>query len=278
MSSLKHPSDQRSAGRASLAAVASGLLLAVTAQATHAQALSAQSALYSGQVVRDYCIEAQKVTANTPLTATAVNHSSLAGFTPSSSAPYEGPNLSAYNAKGPTGNALPLTVQSWVNYATIPATGWQFPQIVSCKMKDAESIRFHLGQNNAGAQQDCRSVNQGTVARVYQTLTSAERRLVRYPQTSVVFDEDSITLAGPSWLGGLPNIRPALIYLGNDGLLHIRSNQNAVERTNPSDAAGPDKKGSFYCHFPAPEYVRSVVLGQYPACTAASLPVICFLP
>jgi hypothetical protein len=267
-----------STARSRALTLAAGLLLAMTVPAVQAQALSAQSALYSGQAVRDYCIEAQKITANTPLVATAVNHSSLAGFTPSSSAPYEGPNLSAYNAKGPTGNALPLTVQSWVNYATIARTGWQFPQIISCKMKDAEAIRFHLGEANAGAQQDCRSVNEGTVANVYQNLTSAERRLVRYPQTSVVFDEDSITLAGPSWLGGLPNIRPALIYLGNDGLLHIRSNQNAVERTNPSDAAGPDKKGSFYCHFPAPEYVRSVVLGQFPACTASSLPVICFLP
>lgn len=271
------PSTESNA-RSRALTVASGLLLAVTAQATHAQALSAQSALYSGQVVRDYCIEAQKVTANSPLTALAVNHSSLEGFRPSSSAPYEGPNLSAYNGKESPGNALPLTVQSWINYATIPATGWQFPQVISCKMKDAEAIRFHLGQNNAGAQQDCRSVNQTTVAKVYQTLTNAERRLVRYPQTSVVFDEDSITLAGPSWLGGLPTFRPALIYLGNDGLLHIRSNQNAVERTNPSDLAGPDKKGSFYCHFPAPEYVRSVVLGQYPACTSISAPVICLLP
>jgi hypothetical protein len=268
-------SSRRSQSRAA-AVLAGGALLTLAAAGTHAQ--SAQSALYSGQAVRDFCIEAQKVTANTTRTAINVNHSSLEGFRPSSSAPYEGPNLSAYNDKGGTGNALPLTVQQWVNYATLPASGWQFPQIISCKMKDAEAIRFHLGQSAAGAQQDCRSVNEQTVARVYQNLTSAERRLVRYPQSSVVFDEDSVTLAGPAWLGGLPATRPTMIYLGNDGLLHIRSNQNAVARTEPSDLAGPDKKGSFYCHFPAPEYVRNVVLGQFPACTAASFPVICFLP
>lgn len=267
---------RRSNSRA-VATLAGGALLTLAAAGTQAQT-AAQSALYSSQAVRDYCIEAQKVTANTPLTAIAVNHSSLAGFTPSSSAPYEGPNLSAYNGKGATGNALPLTVQSWINYQTIARTGWQFPQIVSCKMKDAEAIRFHLGQNNAGAQQDCRSVNQSTVAKVYQALTSAEQRLVRYPQNSIVFDADFVTLAGPSWLGGLPTIRPTLVYLGNDGLLHIRSSANAVERTNPSDAAGPDKKGSFYCHFPAPEYIRNVVLGQFPACTSNSFPEICFLP
>jgi hypothetical protein len=259
-----------------VATLAGGALLTVAAAGTQAQ--SAQSALYSSQAVRDFCIEAQKITASTPLTAIAVNHSGLAGFRTSSSAPYEGPNLSAYNGKGATGNELPLTVQSWINYQTIARTGWQFPQIISCKMKDAEAIRFHLGQNNAGEQKDCRSVNEATVAKVYQNLTSAERRLIRYPQTSVVFDADIVTLAGPQWLGGLPDIRPTLVYLGNDGLLHIRSSANAVERTNPSDAAGPDKKGSFYCHFPAPEYIRNVVLGQFPACTANSFPEFCFLP
>jgi len=267
---LRHPNLR-------VGALLAGLVLTgLASTATHAQA--ALSALYSGQAVRDYCIEAQKVTASTTRTAINVNHSSLDGFRPSSSAPYEGPNLSAYNGKETPGSSLPLTVQQWVNYSTITRTGWQFPQIVSCKMKDAEAIRFHLGATAAGAQQDCRSVNQATLAKVYQNLTSAERRLVRYAQTSVVFDADIVTLAGPQWLGGLPTIRPTLVYLGNDGLLHIRSSANAVERTNPSDAAGPDKKGSFYCHFPAPEYLRNVVLGQFPACTANSFPEICFLP
>jgi hypothetical protein len=255
--------------------LAGASLLALASAATYAQ--SAQSALYSGPAVRDYCIEAQKLTASTTRTAINVNHSSLDGFRPSSSAPYEGPNLSAYNGKETPGSALPLTVQQWVNYATLPVNGWQFPQIISCKMKDAEAIRFHFGATAAGAQQSCRVVNEGTVARVYQNLTSAERRLIRYAQNSVVFDDDEITEAGPSWLGGLPRTRPALIYLGEDGLLHIRSNQNAVERTNPSPLAGPDKKGSFYCHFPAPEYVRSVVLGQFPPCSPVSDPDRCQL-
>lgn len=258
-----------------VAALAGGALLTLAAAGTQAQ--SAQSALYSGQAVRDYCIEAQKVTASTTRTAINVNHSSLDGFRPSSSAPYEGPNLSAYNGKETPGNSLPLTVQQWVNYATLPVNGWQFPQVISCKMKDAEAIRFHFGPTAAGAQQTCRVVNESTVARVYQNLTSAERRLIRYAQTSVVFDDDEVTEAGPSWLGGLPRQRPTLIYLGEDGLLHIRSNQNAVERTNPSPLAGPDKKGSFYCHFPAPEYVRAVVLGQFPPCTAFSDPDRCEL-
>jgi hypothetical protein len=260
----------------SLAMLAGAALLTLASAGTQAQ--SAQSALYSGKVVRDYCIEGQKVTASTTRTAIAVNHSSLDGFRPSSSAPYEGPNLSAYNGKETPGGALPLTVQQWVNYATLPANGWQFPQIISCKMKDAEAISFHFGPTASGAQQSCRVVNEGTVARVYQNLTSAERRLIRYAQTSVVFDDDEITEAGPSWLGGLPRRVPTLIYLGEDGLLHIRSGQNAVERTNPSPLAGPDKKGSFYCHFPAPEYVRAVVLGQYPPCTASSDPAQCDLP
>lgn len=271
------PTTPRRAVPAALAATA--VLGAALASAPAAQAQSATSALYSPKAVIDFCNGAQQFTANTTLTSVVMNHNQLGSFTVSSSAPYDGPNLSAYNAKGANGESLPLTVQQWVNHAQL-TSGWQFPQIISCKMKDAEAIQFYYGPTAAGAQRTCREVNEQTVAQVYANLTSVERRLVRYQQASVVFDPDAQTLAGPAWLGGLPNIKPGLVYLGTDGQLHIRSKQNGVLRTDPSPAAGPDKKGSYYCHFPAPEYVRNVVLGLYPACTSFSetVPDLCLLP
>jgi hypothetical protein len=263
--------------RARVAVLAAAAALSLAAPAAHAQ--SATSSLYSGRAVMDYCGPAQQLTASSTLTPVVMNHNQVGSFLVSSSAPYEGPNLSAYNAKGDTGGQLPLTVQQYVMYSTTTA-GWQFPQVIACKMKDAEGIQFHFGATAAGAQRQCRDVNEQAVAAVYANLTSLERRLIRYQQNTVVFDPDSVTEAGPSRVGGIPNVRPGLVYLGNDGLLHIRSKQNFVARTNPSLAAGPDKKGSFYCHFPAPEYVRNVVLGQFPPCNSISAiaPDLCITP
>ena len=132
------------AGKSVVAGIAALLATAPVAQASNA-------ALYSQEAVQRLCVDAQKVVSSTSLEAININHSSTDSMTFSSAAPYEGPNLSAYNGKEVPGDALPLTTQSFISYSTVRSTRWRYPETVSCKMKDAEAIRFHFGENAAGA-------------------------------------------------------------------------------------------------------------------------------
>jgi len=231
-------------------------------------ASASNAALYSQEAVQTLCLEAQKTTASTSLEAYVVNHSNVQSMTFSSAAPYEGPNLSAYNGKESPGDALPLTVQSYVYYSTVPFSGWRYPETVSCKMKDAESIQFHFGATAAGAQQSCRTMNEQIVADVFANLTSWQRRTLRYDENDVVFEDDVPKASGPEWINPLFSpFAPTTIFLGNDGLLHVKSRASILERTNPTNLAGPDKKGSYYCHLPTPEHVLAVLRGQVAPCT-----------
>ncbi len=229
---------------------------------------SANAALYSQEAVQRQCIEAQKIIATTSIEAYSISHTSVQSMTFSSAAPYEGPNLSAYNGKETPGDALELTVQQFISYSTIPATGWRYPEVVSCKMKDAEAIQFHFGSDMAGTQQTCRDINEKIVADVFANLTSWQRRTLRYDENDIVFENDVPKASGPEWINPIFSpFPPATIILGNDGLLHIKSRASIVERTNPTTAAGPDKKGSYYCHLPTPEHVLATLRGQTAPCS-----------
>jgi hypothetical protein len=240
-------------------------LLLVGASSAHANpALRAE--LYSVVAVDNFCARAQQIVSSTSLYPVVVGHSGLDDFTFSSSAPYEGPNLSAYNGKtdsrlGEDAGDLPLTVQQLVSHRVLGATGWVYPVVVSCKMKTAEAINFHVGAGWAGTQRSCRDVNQSTVADVYASLTSIERRTLRWQQGQIIFVADSFASSGPTWLYPLPYL-PRVAFVGADGLLRIHGLAITVARTDPTTAAGPDKKGSYYCHLPSPEYVRALILGQ----------------
>lgn len=224
---------------------------------------NARSALYSGEAVLNFCSRAQQITASTALISTNVLHTTVNAFTFSSAAPYEGPNLSAYNGKGADGGALGLTTQSFVSYRELGQTGFEFPVLISCKMKAAEAINFHLGAGSAGAvQRTCRDVNQSTVADVYASLTLLERRVLRWAQSDIVFLNDIYSDAGPVWLYPLPYLPVVAFINPANGKLHFIGRSIWVERTNPTTAAGPDKKGSYYCHLPSPEYVRALITGQ----------------
>jgi hypothetical protein len=247
---------------------ASAALVVVAVLASPPVALANNASLYSQEAVQALCVAAQKVVSSTDIEAYSVNHTSTQSITFSSAAPYEGPNLSAYNGKETPGDALPLTVQSFISYSTVPATGWRYPETVSCKMKDAEAIRFHFGDNAAGAQQTCRTMNEQIVAGVFAKLTSWQRRTLRYREQDIVFEDDVPKPSGPDWINPLFSpFTPTTIYLGIDGLLHIKSRASILERTNPTNDAGPDKKGSYYCHLPTPEHVLATLRGQVAPCS-----------
>lgn len=243
------------------------LVAGLGATTASAQVAGARSNLYSQAAVDVFCSTAQQILTGTPGFSHNLVHSSLDSFTSSSAAPYEGPNASAYNGKGSDGSSLPLTTQQLVSHRVLPGTSWEYPIVISCKMKTSEAINYHFGAGSASTQQTCREVNQAIVADVYANLTSIEQRMLRYQQSDIVFTSDFYSGAGPVWLYPLPYLpRVAIVPTtgANAGKLVFIGRALTVERTNPSNDAGPDKKGSYYCHFPSPEYIRALITGQTP--------------
>lgn len=278
------------AGAAALAFLAGSAALAPSG--AHAVP-SLRSELYSVAGVNRFCANAQKIKSNTALTPTIIVHPDPVSFSGSSAAPYEGFNVSAYNAKSlpepfdsdgnpldPNwdvrgyGGTLPFTVQQLVSYNEIAATNLQIPTVISCKMKTSGALRFHLGATAAiGTGTTCVMVNQDTVTKVFASLTAYERRYLKYNESQIVLDPDPVVASGPDWLypllpvGAPANVPtpPTTAYIGaSDGLLHIQSKSLQVERNNQSPLVGPDKRGTTYCHLIAPEYLRSVVTGTIP--------------
>jgi hypothetical protein len=244
-----------------------------------ADAATARSELYSTAAVNGFCLQAQyriasmsgpvvpvNVPANVP---TNVVHTTINALTYSSAAPYEGESLGGYHHKSLGPNAggangaldLPLTTQSFVYYGET-TTGLQVPLSISCKMKSAEAVQFHFGPTAAGAQMACRDINQDTLNRVFSTLTAWEKRYLRFNENQVVLDSDPVRTSGPHWmipLIGPTPLNPTVAYIGNDGLLHLQAARQEVLRGDTRTT--PDKAGSFYCHFVAPEYLRLLVTG-----------------
>lgn len=247
-----------------------GLALAGFSAAASAQMTSLRSDLYSHGAVARFCSDAQQVVSNTTLWSWNINHNEKGSFTESSAAPYEGNNQSAYNGNGldtnsdgfTEGTTLPLTTQQIVSHRVLPGTTWEYPIVISCKMKDAEAINFHFGSGSAGAQQSCKQFTQWLVPQVYASLTAAEQRMLRFQESQIVYQNDFMVEAGPTWLEPLPYL-PTVAWVNTLGTrLIFRSKAINVARTNPTTLADPDKKGSYYCHFASPEYIRALITGQ----------------
>jgi hypothetical protein len=245
--------------------VALACVLALPAQAVP----SLRSELYSVGSTDRFCSRAQQIVANTPLVSWNVVHNDYFAFANASSAPYAGPNTGAFNgtlASYPTGaaypaNQIPLITQQLVSQRELGQTQWEYPIVISCKLKDSESINYHFGPGSAGAQASCREVNQDTVADVYASLTAIEQRTLRWQQSDIVYPADGLAASGPNWLYPLPYL-PRVAFIGVDGRLRLRGYAIAVPRTNTDGNVGYDKKGVYYCHLASPEYVRALITGQ----------------
>lgn len=233
--------------------------LAGTAQADQ----SLRSYLYSVGGNNDFCTRAQQVLASTQMWSTNIVHSSLDAFTGSSAAPYFSPtNLSAYNAKGVDGYTLPLTTQQYTSSRELGTTGMYIPVVISCKMKTAEALAISF-PGYSGAQRTCRDIHQNIVADVYSTLTAVERRMLRWQENQILYNADTYSVAGPTWLYPLPYL-PRVAAITAGGALRFTGRAITVPSTDPSPdtLVGPDKKGSYYCHLASPDYVRALILGQ----------------
>lgn len=248
------------------------LVAAAAAAPSNAQMTSLRSDLYSHGAVARFCSDAQQIVSSTAFWSWNINHNELGSYTYSSAAPYSGINRSAYNGKGldtngdgvTEGETLELTTQQLVSHRVLPGTTWEYPIVISCKMKAAEAINFHFGSGSAGTQQSCRQVTEWLVPQVYASLTLAEQRMLRFQQSQIIYRDDFMVGAGPTWLEPLPYL-PTVAFLGtgtNLGKLIFRSKAITVARTDPSTEASADKKGSYYCHFASPEYIRALITGQ----------------
>ncbi len=240
---------------------------AALAPATGEAAVTARSLLYSVGATDRFCSKAQQIISSINFDSNNVVHTDFTAFANSSSAPYEGTNLGSYGGTlllYPTGNIIPVTTQQYVSQRELGATGWEYPIVISCKMKNAEAINHHYaayGLTPAGAQKTCKEVNQQTVAEVYASLTAIEQRTLRWPQSEILYQDDVNSLAGPAWLYPLPYL-PKVAVLTAAGKLRLRGLTIRVDRLEPSTSVGADKKGSVYCHLPSPEYVRAMITGQ----------------
>jgi hypothetical protein len=240
------------------------LLVAASAHAVP----SLRSELYSVGAVGRFCSRAQQIVASTAIYSWNIVHNELDTFANSSSAPYTGPNLGTYNGgliAYPNGDQMPLITQQLISQRELTQTQWEYPIVISCKMKDAESINYYFGAGSAGTQRSCREVNQDTVASVFASLNSIEQRSIRFPQNEIVYLSDIMAASGPNWLYPLPYL-PRVAFIPtigvNAGKLAFRGYAIAVARTVGSGDVAADKKGVYYCHLPSPEYVRALVTGQ----------------
>jgi hypothetical protein len=133
------------------------------------------------------------------------------------------------------------------------------PRMISCKMKTADHIRVEYGADQVGDDVSCAAVNALTLRAVLDSLTRAERRRLQFDAgRRVVFDADLVTTNGPVWLEPF-----AVLYVAPDGALHVKSKGMKNDWLDPKLAkAEPRFKGTRYCHFVAPEYLRRALLGE----------------
>jgi hypothetical protein len=251
-----------------LAALGGAFLATLLATTAVQAAPSLRSELYSVGSMGRFCSRAQQIVASTPLTSWNIVHNELDTFANASSAPYQGTNLGSYNgtfAAFPTGDQMPLITQQMISQRELTQAQWEYPIMVSCKLKDAESINYHFGAGSAGTQRTCREVNQDTFASVYSSLTAVEQRSIRFQPSQIAYVADMMAASGPNWLYPLPYL-PRIAFIPttgpNAGKLVIRGFAIFVSRLEGSGNVGADKKGVYYCHLVAPEYARALITGQ----------------
>jgi hypothetical protein len=167
-----------------------------------------------------------------------------------------GVNLSGYHGKESPADTLPLTVHQIDYFGSNEKLGWRYPRSSSCKLKDAESLKFHYGAERVGEQGTCRQWNEKLLARVLDSVPEEKRESLVFDEDTIIIDEDVTDFAGPIWVESLDtDYGPNTIYLNaEDGKLHIRSAASVVARNNPLPFLG--KEGTFYaillpfyCHF-----------------------------
>lgn len=184
-----------------------------------------------------FCVRAQQLVAGTPMVATNLVFGEAADFVRSKP------------------RVRPLETDQYVTFADAAR---REPLRVSCKMKSADHVRAEYGAAAASGERQCREVNRDTAARVYGSLTDAERARLVVPPARLLLAEDEEALTGAAFTRGADTVRFA-----PDGRLVVRALSIRVDWDAWWWAWMPERfRGQHSCHFIAPEYLRRLVLGE----------------
>jgi hypothetical protein len=156
-------------------------------------------------------------------------------------------------------SVAPLETHQFVSYADDARTQ---PVRISCKLKTVDHLVAQFGAAAAGpAQNTCRDLNHRIAQNVFASLTDAERASARYPLGKIVLEPDRNHLTGSKWVSDYQNL-----WAEPDGTLHLLAKTLYVEYTDWVWRWAPEKfRGVYYCHLPAPEYLRSLIVGTAKA-------------
>lgn len=188
--------------------------------------------------LEEFCVAGQRGIANTRVPISTVVHTDYAAFVQSKP------------------EVKPLTVHQFVTYRGV---GTAQPQMISCKFKSADHIRAEHGRGSAGDSASCAYLNRRTLDQVLSSLSKRERKKLKFNQgQAVLIEADEVATMGPQWLEPFEMVRTDI-----SNTLRIKAKGMRNDWNDPKLANAPARlKGTHYCHVIAPDYLKSLLLGQ----------------
>lgn len=251
--------------------------------------------------VNGFCGEAQRIITSSEVSVSNVIYHDWDAFVGSNATPYsviEGATPLTYDP--PVAPDLPLSSMQHIRYGEQGHTHRVYPQILSCKMKNAAYLQA-TDLTLLVIDEPCQAINAASLETLLNGLPHQLQRLIR---RQVVFDEDALFASGAEWSEGFPDAPyPVLYRTSLGGPLHIKASalyisphpddvpapppyENFVAFCNATgghqgflgSACEPRKWGVRYCHVPSLEYLRLALNRQVqvPVCgTASADPRVC---
>jgi hypothetical protein len=242
-----------------------------------AEAGLARGQLYSTAATNKICGMAQQIVATTSVEVNNSIYSEWDGFVQSDATPYSvTPGFPTPNYNPPQAPDLPFTSTQHVIYGFYGTGNRDYPQVVSCKMKNAEYL-VKTGLDTGAVDQSCAAVNEFYVNDVIASLTNPEQAVVVMEDDDVIeIDPDDGTSTGSGWTAGFPDDPYPVLYRESEGgPLHVKSRTLVVPTNTPTilvcnanpflqgfSFCEPRKWGIRYCHLPAPEYIRAALTNE----------------
>ncbi len=206
-------------------------------------------ALAAGQLTADeaeYCIQAQRLITGVDITAENKIYADHEAFVESKVRRY------------------PLQVQQFQSNPVDDSLNGSagLNKVLSCKMATSGSIVAAYGDQGEtiaeGEDTSCDLLIRTMLSEVAAEVPAADRAL---DPAAVLVDEEDLNFMGSTWVNPWP-FEPAEVDA--DGKLHLMSRALYVPWSIfiPAPAAF---KGVYYCHLPAPDYVKALLQGAVEA-------------
>jgi hypothetical protein len=208
-------------------------LTLVTAYLLTATAAFAAPTVLPEPTSPDFCVEVQKILANTDIEGT----NEIFG------------NMPDYRHSKPSPN--PLMIYQVVTY---DAAG---PIVVSCKIKSVDHLQAEYGEDAAGEQLYCPTVTRMIQAQAIAELKTQDPAAAKAAEAFVI-DETEPYLMGSDYLS---DFQP--VYIGEDGATHIASIGLQSNWDSWISYVMPDRfLGQTYCHLATVDYMKRIARGE----------------